>query len=258
MTQKELYEFLNRKIPKTLSAEWDNDGVATMTDGARPVRRVLVALDATDYAVFKAVEGKFDALITHHPLLFRGVSSLTEEESQSRKLISLVKEDIACFSFHTRLDAVEGGVNDVLCALLGVQNAVPFGPEGEVMCGRVGTLGAPGPFEEFAQNVANTLGAKAVTCSGKGTVSRVAVLGGEGDDYVKAAKKVGADVFVSGHIGYHRMLDCAEDGMMLLSVGHYESEAPVCPRLAELVREADGTIEVEILDTQAIFAVKGE
>jgi dinuclear metal center YbgI/SA1388 family protein len=258
MTQKELYEFLDKKIPKALSADWDNDGVACMTGGAKKVRRVLVALDATETAVKRAVEGQFDVLLTHHPLLFRGVSAITEATTRERKLTALIKNDVACFSFHTRLDAVEGGVNDALCGRLDITETEPFGPVGEVPCGRVGHLKTPVSSTVFARRAAAVLGADDVTVSGAGIVSRVAVLGGEGDDYVAAAAATGADLFLSGHIGYHRMLDYAEEGMTLVSVGHYESEAPVCAVLADLVRQADNGIEVEVMSTKAIFAVKGE
>ena len=248
MTVKQLYEYLGTFAPRALSAEWDNDGIACCVDETKEVRRVLVALDATDRIVEKSVRGGFDVLLTHHPLLFRGVKELTPSHTVPRKLLALVKADVTAMSFHTRLDAAKGGVNDILAEMLGLENAVPFGPEGEEM-GRIGDLPLAVPVQEYAQTVCEKLGVSAVTLSGDGLVRRVAVLGGEGGDFVDAAIASGADLFLAGRIGYHRMLDGAEEGIALIEAGHFATEVAVCQKLAALVKAADDTIEVE-LDTQ--------
>lgn len=258
MTQEVFYRLLEKRIPAALSAAWDNDGAACLPAPQREVARVLVALDATDAAVDRAIEGGFDVLLTHHPLLFRGVKSLNPYDVVPAKLLRLAKADVAALSYHTRLDAAEGGVNDVLCALLGVEDAVPFGPEGEVPCGRVGHLGEPVDAADLAATVCRLLGADAVRLAGEGQVQKIAVLGGEGGDFVDAARAAGADAFLSGHIGYHRMLDAAEAGLVTLEAGHYETEYPVLARLAEIVRELAPDVTVEIMQTKVIRTVKGE
>ena len=245
MTVKQLYEYLNAFAPRALSAEWDNDGIACCVDEATPVRRVLVALDATERVVEKCVQGGFDVLLTHHPLLFRGVKELTPNHTVPRKLLALIKADVTAMSFHTRLDAATGGVNDILAELLGIENATPFGPEGEEM-GRIGDLPFTVSATEYAGTVCKKLNIPAVLLSGDRSVRRVAVLGGEGGDFVDAAIKAGADLFLAGRIGYHRMLDGAEEGIALIEAGHFATEVAVCHKLAELVRQADPTVEVEI------------
>lgn len=252
MTSESLYHFLEDKLPQELSAKWDNDGAACLPFPEKQVKRVLVALDATEEAVKKAVDEGFDLLLTHHPLLFRGITELTPYHTVSRKLLAMVTNKVAAFSFHTRLDAAKGGVNDILCAILGIAEAVAFGPEGDVPCGRVGMLQEPTSAVAFADTVRKVLGAEAVSLIGNRTVQKIAVLGGEGGDYVSAARAVGADLFLSGHIGYHRMLDAAEEGMALIEAGHYETEYPVCAYLADLVRAADDSIVVEIMPTKKI------
>ena len=260
MTVEELYGFLEQRVPRSLLAEWDNDGLACLPDPARTVRRVLIALDATEAAVDRAVSGGFDVLLTHHPLLFRGVKALTPEANVPRKLLKLAAAGVAAMSLHTRLDAVAGGVNDVLAGLLGLADVVPFAPEGEVPCGRIGVLPAPVDARAFAAHAAAVLGTPAVLQIGTGTVQKIAVLGGEGGDFADAARAAGADLFLAGRIGYHRMLDAAENGLVAIEAGHYATEFPICHHLQELVRAADAAIEVEILPTAAIEAVaaKGE
>ena len=260
MTVKELYDHIEAFAPRTLSAEWDNDGIACAADLARPVKRVLVALDATEGVVDRAVTGGFDLLLTHHPLLFRGVKELTPTATVPRKLLKLIGGGVAAMSFHTRLDAATGGVNDILAAALGLENAMPFGPVGEDM-GRIGTLAKEVPAAEYAKTVCEKLQIPAVLLAGDGPVRRVAVLGGEGGDFLPYAKAAGADLFLSGRIGYHRMLDGAEEGMILMEAGHFATEVAVCHKLAALVREADSAVEIEIYTAPTIRTVmrrKGE
>lgn len=257
MTVEELYGHLSAFAPAALSAEWDNDGIACCIDKTHPVRRVLVALDATEQVVKKAVDGGFDVLLTHHPLLFKGVKELTPDHTVSRKLLWLLRAGVTAMSFHTRLDAAAGGVNDILAETVGLLDVASFGPAGEEM-GRIGTLPEEATAEECAKTVCEKLGVSAVLLAGTGTVRRVAVLGGEGGDFVNAAIHAGADLFIAGRIGYHRMLDGAEEGIALIEAGHFATEVAVCRKLAALVKEADPTVAVEIFDKPAIRLIEGE
>ncbi|MBQ8340918.1 MAG: Nif3-like dinuclear metal center hexameric protein [Clostridia bacterium] len=255
MTVKELYAYISAFAPSALSAEWDNDGIACCTDTGRPVKRVLVALDTTEAVVDKAINENFDVLLTHHPLLFRGVKALTPVTTVPRKLLKLIKADVTAMSFHTRLDAAVGGVNDILAETLGLSNVTAFGPEGEEM-GRIGDLRETVTAGKCAQTVCEKLQIPAVLLAGEGSVRRVAVLGGEGGDFVSAAKAAGADLFLAGRIGYHRMLDGAEEGIALIEAGHFATEVAVCRKLAALVREADPAAFVENYDVPAVKRVE--
>lgn len=255
MTVYEIHAYFEKLFPPQTAADWDNDGLCCCPDGSRPVRRVLVALDPTRGAVDRAVSGGFDLLLTHHPLLFHPLTALTGERTVPAKLLTLAQAGVSALCCHTRLDAAAGGVNDVLADLLGVRDAVPFGPAGEIACGRVGTLCAPVEASDFARFVKARLNAPFVRLVGEGKVSKIALLGGEGGDFVEAAKATGADLFLSGRIGYHRMLDGAEEGMAMIEAGHYATEFPVTEHLCRLLRQADPAIETEIYATDVIGTV---
>lgn len=243
MNVRELYDYMSDIIPPSLSCGWDNDGLMCCPDPDREVRRVLVALDVTDDVVDEAIHGGFDLIVSHHPLIFKPIKTLADDSGTGGRLINLVRAGVSVMSFHTRLDAVDGGVSDVLAELLGLDSVLPFGAEGE-MAGRIGRLRHALPLDEFARQVKTALGAPFVLISGCGRmVSRVAVLGGSGDDFIIAAKAAGADTFVSGRLGYHEMTDAADIGMNLIEAGHFYTEDPVCDRLVELINEADDTIE---------------
>ena len=177
MTTKELYNYLNERIPAELSEDWDNDG-RMLISSDREIKRVLISLDVTGETVSKAVKESFDLIITHHPLIFKPVKGITDE-----RFLTLIKADISVFSFHTRLDAVEGGVNDALASLLGLKNTEAF----EEM-GRIGELDKEMTAEEFAHFVKNTLGAPLVNFTdSEKKIKRAALLGGGGKDFWQAA-----------------------------------------------------------------------
>ena len=237
----ELYRYLDSHIPESLSCEWDNDGLMCCPDENAEVKRVLVTLDVTDDAIKKAREIDADVILSHHPLIFKGVKALNGSGVVSSRAIELIKSGISVMSFHTRLDAVDGGVNDVLALTLGIEDAEPFGDEG---IGRIGDLDAPMSLDEFAYLVKERLNAPVVTYSGNGSdVFRVAVLGGSGADDLPAAIAAGADTYLSGTLSYHDMADAPDGSINLVEAGHFHTEDPVCDMLSELVWSADDSIE---------------
>lgn len=252
MTVAELYAYLNEKIPQSLSCEWDNDGLMCCPDPEKTVKRVLVALDITAAVVEEAIAGGYDVILSHHPLVFRPLKSVQLYNPVAKKVIRLLLSGISAMSFHTRLDAVEGGVNDVLAHRLGLLDVIPFG-NGDETIGRIGTLPSPMSAEAFAKHLKSVTGADTVTLSDAGQqVLRVALLGGSGADDMGAAAKAGADTYVTGELGHHYLTDAPENGMNLLVAGHFHTENPVCERLAQLAREADGNIEVTVTNSYAL------
>ena len=244
MTVRELYKILNEKIPPTLSCAWDNDGLMCCPDGERTVERVLIALDVTDAVVAHAVREGYDLIVSHHPLIFKGLKAINEESFVAEKAMDLIRAGVAVMSFHTRLDALDGGVNDVLTARLGLCDATPFG---EVGIGRIGNLAEPMEVKAFAALVKEALGAPVVALADAGlAVRRVAVLGGGGSDDADAAKAAGADTYVTGELKYHQMVDAPEVGMNLIEAGHFYTEQPICEKLRAMLLEIEPTLRVDL------------
>lgn len=237
MTVKEFYGCLCERIPPSLSCEWDNDGLMVCPDATRTVRRVLCTLDVTDEAVAYAEWGGFDLILSHHPLIFKPLGALTEDSHIARKVMRLVRAGISVISLHTRLDAATDGVNDRLCDLLGLFDVTPIEWHGECIA-RIGTLDEPMPLSDFAVLVKDTLDAPAVLVShADRLVSRVALCGGDGRSFVRAAIEAGADTYVSGRIGYHEMTDAAELGINMIEAGHYYTETHITRFFSSLVQE---------------------
>jgi dinuclear metal center YbgI/SA1388 family protein len=253
MTTFELYQILNEKFPTSLSCEWDNDGLMCCPDAIRPVRRVLITLDVTAPVVKKALEEGFDLIVSHHPLVFKGLKAVNPEHHIAAKVIELIRAGVSVFSFHTRLDTVSGGVNDVLASHLGLCDVTPFG--GDAM-GRIGNLPETMSPVAFAHKVKEALGAPVVLLADAGRpVGRVAVLGGGGGDCVEEARAAGADTYVTGELKYHSLVDAPEEGMNLIEAGHFHTEFPVCKTLETILRSIDPSLFCEIYDSYAVRAI---
>jgi len=255
MTVRELYDILNERIPAELSCPWDNDGLMCCPDGDREVERVLITLDVTRDAIDHAAEEGFDLIISHHPFIFKGLKAVTDSEPISAGAIELIRNGVSVMSFHTRLDAVNGGVNDTLASLLGLEDIVPFGAEGEEI-GRIGYLPRRMSLTELCEAVKTVTDAPFVLCADAAVEPRhVAVLGGEGSDDIQAAKDAGADTYISGRLGYHNMTDAPDRGMNLIEAGHFYTEFPVCSTLDRILAEIDPRIETEIYYSNRIEAI---
>ena len=252
MTIRELYNELERRIPRELSCPWDNDGLMCCSDLNRDVHRVLVALDITAEIAEKAIAEGYDLIVSHHPLIFRPLKAVNPTDSVARKTTGLLCAGVSAMSFHTRLDAVCGGVNDTLAAALELRDTVSFGNDGEAI-GRIGSLETEMTLEAFAQRIKAVTGAPCITVSDGGVpVRRVAILGGSGSDDVSAARAAGADTYLSGELGHHHLTDCPEYGMNLIAAGHFYTENPVCDTVRSMLLEIDPALTVDVVNSNRI------
>ena len=254
MTASELSRALRDNIPACMACDWDNDGEMCLPDPDRAVCRVLVVLDITDEAVDHAIEGGYDAIVSHHPLIFKGIKHLTPDDIIARRLIKLCRHGIAALSYHTALDAMDG-VNDRLASQLGLTNITSFGEEAYPV-GRIGNLPAPVTAQVFAQHIAAVLGCTAVTVGNPDIPAyRVAVIGGSGEDDIPAAMAAGADTMVTGEAGYHEMLDAAAMGFDVMTAGHFFTEQSTLAQLKELLTAIDPAVETDIYNTNRMTTV---
>lgn len=249
MNVQTFYEKLDRLYPKSLSAEWDNDGIMSSPDTAAEVRQVLVALDATHAVIRYAAENGFDTVVTHHPMIFRGVKNVSPMSLSGRRVIASLTGGVSVLSFHTRLDAADGGVNDALCRAVGFEPCEKFGDDEMPNLGRIAEIPEM-TAGELAKKVKNALRCDAVRVSGdlSKIVTRVAFCGGDGKDFVYPALFCGCGAYVTGDSGYNMAEDAAEDGLVTIEVGHYHSEAPVCRTLADTIFDICG-VRAEIYDS---------
>ena len=259
MTVIELYNKLCEIIPASLSCPWDRDGLESCPEPEREVKRVLIALDCTSEVIDRAEDAGAEVIISHHPLFFGGLGNINALTFDGARAVRLAKANIATMSFHTRLDALDGGVNDILAEKLGLSAVQVIGEEG--IC-RIGTLKADMDVMDFAKSVKNALsvgvgeGAAAVAvCPTGKKVKRVALLGGSGGDDIRVAAAHGADTFLTGELKYHERLSADDFGMNLICAGHFFTEYPVCAFLEKTVKELCPDAEVKVLFSNKIIEI---
>lgn len=230
MTVEQLAVELDKIIPASLSEEWDNDGRMVIPNPDAEVKRVLCALDCTSYTIELAKKNGCNVILTHHPLIFKTLSALNPSNTVAKRVIACIKNDIAVLSYHTRLDIVEGGVNDMLAGLLGIENTQAFVPYG-----RIGDVEEQ-RFEDFAKKVSEVLKTECLSLvKSSDLVKRVAIVSGSGKDEIKAVVAAGADTFVTGEVMHNHMLECKELGLNLICATHYATERFISRKLADIV-----------------------
>ena len=246
MTIKELYKKLSNLYPEGLRCEWDNDGIMCSGDLNKSVNSVLIALDITENVVDYAINNGFDLIISHHPLVFSSQKSLVPTKYTQNKLIKLIKSDVSAFSFHTRLDAADGGVNDTLCGLLNLSNVTK---DEEDPVGRIGEISEEILLSTFVENVKSAINAPFVLYNGNKNVKKIYVVGGDGKDLIPRALSLGADTLLTGRASYNTMIDARDMGLNIVEAGHFFTENPVCKKIASDVTSIDSSIKIEIFNS---------
>ena len=245
MTVSELYDRLSQEIPETLSCEWDNDGLMCCPDKYAEVKRVLLTLDVTDEAIDYAIAGAYDTIVSHHPMIFRKLKGITDP-----KYIKLILHGITVMSFHTRLDRVEGGVNDVLAARLGLQDAARFTAED---IGVIGTLPQAVAPTVMAEQIKAMLGVPMMEAIVTDTpCRRVAVVGGDGKDFVPEMLASGADTYLVGALNYNTLSDLLGRGVNVFVAGHYHTEQPVLTALGDRIHRMSEAVVCTVFECNRI------
>lgn len=255
-TLADLRRVTEQMWPSDTAEEWDRVGLATGNDTA-PLRRVLLAVDAVRDTVNEAVDWRADALLTHHPLMLRGVHSIAEDTAKGSLLASLLRANCALFSAHTNADIPEGGVSDRIAVALKLMNSAPIETRNtpETGLGRVGTLAEPMTLSNFAHSVVNVLPATATGVRVAGDpqriVSTVALCGGAGDGLLDHPLVRSADVYVTSDLRHHPAQESLEQSLVtggpaLIDVSHWASEALWLNTAAQRLSEALPGIDVRV------------
>ena len=239
---------IEKVAPLKFQDEWDNSGLQ-VGFASDPVRGVLVCLDVTEEIVDEAVRRGCTMIVSHHPLLFHSLRQVSDSTYQQRCVARAIKEGIAIYSAHTSLDNARGGVNFKIAELIGLQDLRWLEPKPECGSGLIGSLPAPEQPEAFLERLQNTFKVKALRHSEPGSkpISKVALCGGAGAFLMGKAIQEGADCFISGEFHYHDYFDT--EGMMLVELGHYQSEQFTKDLLRDILRRALPDLRVEMTQT---------
>ena len=242
MKFKELIGYLDEQFPKSLSMPGDNDGVEVCVDWNLEIGRILIVLDVTFEVIDYAVTHGYNCIISHHSIINEPLQKLDLRNSAAKKAVMLARRDICSASFHTRLDSVEGGVNECLIGAAGIAGDAKPLYFGESPIGRVVDLGMETELQDFISGIKKSLkkfyktefavGANInISYAGTGKKARkIGIVGGSGMSFAKLIAESGADTFFTGEGKYHDILEAHEFlGLNIITAGHFETEAVVLP-----------------------------
>lgn len=225
MKIKEIIDALERFAPLPLQDDYDNSGLQvglTETEATG----VLLCLDVTEAVLAEAKTLGCNLVVSHHPILFHPLKSLTDKDINGRCIIKAVQDDIVIYSCHTNLDNAAKGVNSRFSKILGLINTKPIIKHTEDSgSGVIGDLSTPIMFDELIQLLQDKLNVWVIRhnkCTEK-QIKRIALCGGSGSFLIRDAYTLGADAFITGEIGYHHFFGF-DKIMSLIEIGHYESE----------------------------------
>ena len=259
MQKEKMIQFLEKFAPKNLAEDWDNVGFLL---GKREgeVKRVYLCLDVDSFAVKSAIEEGCDFILSHHPFLFKGLKSVTEENVQGKKIISLIENKISVFSMHTNFDSVEKGMADLIAEKLawkkegvieavtpsenGVEQGIGFftHPDKEYSC------------EELANYVKESCKLPYIEYFDSGRkIRKLAVCPGSGRSLLSSLPS-DVDAFISGDFGHHDAVDSMEKGLSLINAGHYGLEHFFVPYMKSLIRRHFP--EIELIEEKIHFPGK--
>ncbi|WP_288798186.1 Nif3-like dinuclear metal center hexameric protein [uncultured Arsenicicoccus sp.] len=227
----EVLEVLRGLYPEDTAQSWDQVGLVT-GDPDQPVRSVLLAVDPTLDVIDEARDLGADLLVTHHPLLLRGVHSVATTTAKGAAITRLVVADVALYCAHTSADVADAGVSQALADALGLLDVEPLAVEEGQRLGRVGRLARPTTLRSLAEHLAHALPPTPVGIRVSGPadaqVARVAVLGGAGDSLFDEVRASGADVYVTSDLRHHPALEMRDEARggapYLVDAGHFATE----------------------------------
>jgi dinuclear metal center protein, YbgI family len=245
---RELIHILEEQSPEYCACDWDNVGLLTGSL-EKEVEKIYIALDATDAVIDAAVAAGADMLLTHHPLIFKGVKQITADDFTGRRLIRLIRHDIACYAMHTNFDVK--GMADLSAAMIGLEKcrvldvtAVTDGKEEGI--GRTGNLIDPMTLKQCALFVKAIFSLEQVKVFGTPDtiLTRAAISPGSGKSEIKNAIAQGADVFITGDIDHHDGIDAVAQGLCIIDAGHYGLEHIFVSYMKEYLERRCENIEI--------------
>lgn len=231
MICREIIEIIEKRYPKRYAMDWDNVGLLTGRY-EKDVQKIYIALDATDEVIEEAVRYQADLLITHHPMIFRGMKKISDDDFIGRRVIKLIQNDISYYAMHTNYDVM--GMADLAGEILRLESpevlevtSVEGDADGTVEgIGRVSDLTAPMSLRECCAFVKERFVLPSVKVFGdpEKQVSRMGVFPGSGKSAIEVSLAKGVDVLVTGDIDHHEGIDAVARGMAVIDAGHYGVE----------------------------------
>ncbi len=249
MKCSEIISILEEQSPEKFACDWDNVGLL-VGDFEQEVKKIYIALDATEETIAEAVKEKADLLLTHHPMIFRGLKKVNSHDFTGKRVIKLIENHISCYAMHTNFD-VKGmaelaaqKMSLIDCQVLDITDLGEQGPEG---IGRVGDLPEKISLETCVRQVKEAFTVDMVKVFGdlSQKVKRAAICPGSGKSVISCALNAKAQVLITGDIDHHEGIDAASQGLAIIDAGHYGIEKLFIPFMVQYLEKHTEGIEIQ-------------
>ncbi|MBW2609783.1 MAG: Nif3-like dinuclear metal center hexameric protein [Deltaproteobacteria bacterium] len=258
-TLKDILNLLDEIAPFSIAEEWDNPGLQVGYP-SQEITKILIALDPTISAIEESSDRKVQLLLTHHPLIYKSLSHINRAAYPGDVIFEAFKQGISIVAAHTNLDVAQGGINDILADLFGLQNLEVLQEKESTASGtglgRIGNLPEPVRLSAMIETVKKVLGTMSVMVVGHGDteIGRVAVVGGSGGGMVPTASVKGASLLITGDVGHHETLEAETLGLALIDAGHFYTERaalrPFADHFKEKLKERVWDVIVEVYEDE--------
>ena len=244
---KDITAAIEAFAPLCIQESWDNSGLL-IGSPEDSVHGVLIGFDCTPELVDEAAAGGFDLIVTHHPLIFKGIRRISADDPVGCAVMKAIRAGIAVYATHTASDKVLEGVSGIFAGKMGLQDVRILEPDGdgEHGLGVIGNLPEPLSVEKIRGLLKKQCGVRAIRASRplRTPIRTVALCGGSGGSLIETARRAGAQLYISADISYHNFF--TPEGFMLMDIGHFESEIGITDILFTLIKKKFPTFAVRI------------
>lgn len=224
MKCKDIIDLLEQEFPMKYAESWDNTGFQ-VGNREKEVTHIFVAMDVTDENIEEAIRIGADMIVTHHPMIFSPLSSITADTINGRRVLKMIENGICYMSTHTNYDSCR--MADLAAEMLGMTEGVALEEiEDGIGIGKVGNLPKEMSLKECALFVKDKFNIPSVRFFGDGKkiVKIAAICPGSGKSLIKDCHAKGAEVYITGDIDHHTGIDQADDALPIIDAGHYGIE----------------------------------
>ncbi|CAH0555929.1 unnamed protein product [Brassicogethes aeneus] len=216
--------------PLNLAGTWDNVGMLVEPTSNKNIDTALLTIDLTEDVVDEAIRSEAQLIISYHPNIFQPLKKVTQSHWKQRVVIKCIKNDIAVFSPHTSWDSISGGVNDWLGSVFETRESAPIEKnenDPTIGMGRLLTLKKPMALDEIIFKVKIHVGIehlRVAVARHKGLdslIHTVALCAGSGASILNG---INADLYLTGEMMHHDVLDAAQKGTHVILTNHSDSE----------------------------------
>ena len=253
MKIRQVLSALEQFAPLPLQESWDNAGLQLGLTEAE-VSGALLCLDVNEAIIDEAISKGCNLIVSHHPLLFRGLKQISGADYVQRCVIKAIKHDIVIISMHTNMDNALDGVNWKIAERLGLKDCKFFAQKTvdglEAGSGVVGELPSEMDARAFIELVKKQFGVQCAQCNAllERPIRKVAICGGAGDFLLPDAISQDADAFITGEMHYHQYFG-TEQQIQICVIGHYQSEQFTSEIFRDIILKECPDVRTEIAET---------